>query len=253
MTTLAIILDMERGIGRVPPLGAVDVDVDDDPGAELVAGEIFDAGDWPTRLPAYRRELRRYAAALRGNRATRKACQDELRTLCQEQFGGLLGSRDPFERAARRDALNEMVADTEGLAAALELAAERLSKGRPPNMVSFLRAKLIWRANDILESETRRHNRRVTATPDPLSLVDPEHRVVNSAPQTVRRILLAQIFKSCASSPCETRILTGLANGESIAEMARQTGQSRQQIYRFLERVRQWAEAEEEQGGPWLH
>lgn len=208
---------------------------------------IESSGDWPARLPDYRRELLRYVAALRGDAAERAACQDELKALLEDELGGLLASRDIAERSARRDAFNEMVADTDALAEAMELAAHRLSPARAPNMISFLRAKLIWRANDILESDTRRHSRRVTSAADPLSLATLDQRTVHEAPRTTRRILLRQILETFADGdPTGARILEGLMEGESIAELARRTGRSRQQIYRFLQRIRDWIERTEE-------
>ncbi len=202
------------------------------------------SGDWSRRLEEYRRELFRYVAALRGTPVERTQCQDELKALLESELAGLLSCRDLAERSARRDALNEMIADTEAMAEAMNLAALRLSLERPANMVSFLRAKLIWRANDILESERRRHDRRVISSSDPLGLAPLEQRTVNEAPLMDRRILLREILETFGGEGDEdgARILEGLLEGLSIAELARRTGRSRQQIYRFLDRIRIWAE-----------
>lgn len=208
----------------------------------LLALEASD--DWPERLAEYRRVLLRYVAALRGTPAERAHCQDELKALLEVELGGLLACRDLTERSARRDALNEMIADTSAMADAMELAARRLTPRRPANMISFMRAKLIWRANDILESESRRHDRRVVSSSDPLGLVPFEQRTVNEAPLTARRILLREILETFGDDVEHdgARILHGLLEGESIAEVARRTGRSRQQVYRFLDRIRAWAE-----------
>ena len=201
------------------------------------------SGDWPGQLPDYRRELQRYVAALRGPASERRRCQLELKSLLETELGGLLLCRDPAERSARVDAFNLLVSDTEGLADAMELASTRLSPARRPNMISFLRAKLIWRANDILESETRRHRRRVATSANPFAQAPAETLVVRESRQTRDRVLIRQILQTFEGvEPMSGRILTGLMQGESIAELARRTGRSRQQIYRLLQRIREWIE-----------
>lgn len=205
--------------------------------------ELEATGDWPARLEDYRRELRRYVAALRGAPHERRRCQLELKVLLEEELGGLLLCRDVAERSARRDAFNLLISDTEGLAEAMDLAASRLSPSRGPNMISFLRAKLIWRANDILESETRRHSRRVMTAANPFGQAPLESQVVRESRRTRSRVLIQQILAVFdETDPESARILSGLMEGESIAELARRTGRSRQQIYRLLQRIREWIE-----------
>ncbi len=200
-------------------------------------------GQWPAMLELYRGELERYVAALRGTPDERRRCQLELKALLEAELGGLLVCRDPAERSARVDAFNLLVSDTEGLAEAMELASTRLSRKRPPNMISFLRAKLIWKANDIIESETRRHRRRVIASASPFDQAPGEMRVVRESRRTRDRVLIRQVLESFeAAEPMSSRILSGLMEGESIAELARRTGRSRQQIYRLLQRIREWIE-----------
>jgi len=205
--------------------------------------EIEAMDRWPDRLEDYRRELLRYVAQLRGTDAERRSCQLELKALLEAELGGLLVCRDVAERGARVDAFNLLVSDTGGLAEAMELAASRVSPARSPNMISFLRAKLIWRANDILESETRRHSRRVVNSANPFTQVPFESQVVQESRQTRERVLIRQILQTFEEAePTSARILSGLMEGESIAEIARRTGRSRQQIYRFLQRIREWIE-----------
>lgn len=203
--------------------------------------EIEACGDWPGAIDAYRDELDRYAGLLRGTLEEQRACQTELMTLVEQELGGLLLCRDEAERSARLDAYNLLVSDTDGLAEAMVVAKGSLTEERRPNMVSFLRAKLIWRANDILESETRRHVRRVMVSANPIGQVPPDAQDVREADKTRRRVLILQVIKAFGEDdPSTPRILRGLMEGESIAELARRTGQSRQQIYRLLRRIREW-------------
>lgn len=205
--------------------------------------DIEATGQWPGALVRYQRELESYVAALRGAATDRRRCQLELKSLLEAELGGLLVCRDPAERSARVDAFNLLVSDTEALAEAMELASTRLSRKRRPNMISFLRAKLIWKANDILESETRRHRRRVVASASPFDQAPDEVRVVRESRQTRDRVLIRQVLDSFEEiEPMSGRILSGLMEGESIAELARRTGRSRQQIYRLLQRIREWIE-----------
>lgn len=209
--------------------------------------EIEATEAWPSRMDEYTRAMRYMAAQLRGPDPEREAARSEIQALLNGELGGLLLSRDEDERGARRDAFNEMVADTWGLAEALEMAASKLSEEKPPNLISFLRAKLIWKANDILESEIRRHQRRVRPVPDPHVLRPPEQRTIPGARRTQRRVLVHQIMLTFGDGdPVNEAILTGLMEGESIAELARKTGRSRQQIYRFLQRIRGWIERKDE-------
>jgi len=205
--------------------------------------EIEAQGPWPGQLEAYRRSMSRLASELEGREPTRSARLSELRQLLEDELGALLQSRDEQERVARRDALNVIVSDADGLAEALDQAASRLTADKAPNLVSFFRAKLIWKANDILESETRRHTRRVRAVADPHLLSPVEQRTIPGARHAQRRILVQQIMRAFGEDdPTNGTILAGLMEGESIAELARRTGRSRQQIYRFLQRVRGWVE-----------
>lgn len=186
------------------------------------------------------------AASLRGDLPQQRRLQVELSAFLKRRLGALLQCRDLDERGARRDALNEIIADTEGLAEALVTAAERLSAARRPNVVSFFRAKLIWRANDILESEFRRHDRRLKPVEDPHAHRPEEERSVPGGKWAEGRVLVDQILRAFGEEdPAFERIVSGLMSGDSIAELARRTGKSRQQIYRFLQRVREWIERDD--------
>lgn len=204
---------------------------------------IESSGRWPADLEEYRRHLLDYVAELRGTPEVQRTCQLELKALLEDELGGLLLCRDPAERRARVDAFNELVSDTEGLAEAMALAAGRISVNRRPNMISFLRAKLIWRANDILESESRRHARRLQTAANPFAQAPFESQVVKEYRLTRQRVLIRQVVEAFDGvEPASGRILQGLMEGESIAELARRTGRSRQQIYRLLQRIREWIE-----------
>lgn len=204
---------------------------------------IETGGRWPDELERYRYIMSQLASELEGPEPMRGVRLVEMRTLLERELGALLQTRDEQERVARRDAFNEIVSDAEGLSEALDQAASRLTPDKAPNLISFFRAKLIWKANDILESEIRRHARRVKAVPDPHVLRPVEQRIVPGARHTQRRILIQQVMQAFGEAdPVNGTILAGLMEGESIAELARRTGRSRQQIYRFLQRVRTWIE-----------
>lgn len=208
-----------------------------------ILAEIEDHAPWPESLGRYRDTMLSMAHDLRSVGSQRELRRRELQDLFARELQALLLCRDENERSARRDAFNEMVSDTLGLADALEAASAKLTEQRPPNFVSFFKAKLIWKANDILESEYRRHERRVRPVADPHSLRPIELRTLPGARRNERRVLVRQIIETFGQEdPVNVTILAGLMADVSIAELARRTGRSRQQIYRFLERVRDWTE-----------
>lgn len=202
---------------------------------------------WPKSRDDYARALLDLAEGLRGTDAEQRCWQLRFKALCERHFGGLLMCRDEDERSARSDALKLMVSDTESLAEAVTLAAGRLSEKKRPNFLSFLQAKLIWRANDILESEIRRHARRLEPAANPFELAPFECSLSREYQRVFQRLLIQQVMAEFDGvEPNCREILTGLMEGTSIAALARKTGRSRQQIYRTLARVRTWIEQTKE-------
>lgn len=235
-----------------PPRAAVgptnDVIIKAEPVAEISSAlalltDLEDNHPWPGSIEPYRETMLLIARDLRSEGPRREYRRREMQDMLARELQALLLSRDENERSARRDAFNEIVSDTLGLAEALEAASGKLSVERAPNFVSFFKAKLIWKANDILESEYRRHERRVRPVADPHLLRPIEQRTLPGARPNERRVLVRQIMETFArEDPVNATILTGLMADTPIAELARRTGRSRQQIYRFLERVRDWSE-----------
>ncbi|MEZ4435424.1 MAG: hypothetical protein R3F65_23720 [bacterium] len=194
---------------------------------------------WPETLDAFRRGLLAMADALRGGER-REAVRDELRVFFERELAPLLRCRGETERTARRDAFNEVFSDGDGLAEALATAAGKLTPAARPNLISFLRAKVIWRSTDLLESVDRRHRRRMVTVPNPLSFAPATGS--GGAAAIDRRALVGEIFDEFGQDPADAAVLVGLMQDLPIAEIARSTGRSRQQIYRLLERIRLWME-----------
>lgn len=197
---------------------------------------------WPECLELYRETMLSIARDLRSDGPRREERRLELQVLLERELQALLMCRQENERRARRDALNELVSDVMGLAESLEAASGKLTEHRAPNFVSFFKAKLIWKANDVLESEYRRHERRVYPVADPYSLRPIESQSVPGARRNERRVLVREIFATFGGDPTDSAVLVGLMQDVPIAEIARRTGRSRQQIYRLLERIRNWSE-----------
>jgi len=200
-----------------------------DPLGSLLA--IEDSGPWPASRAKYQALLRGVAAGLR-LRDERMRLQ--IYSWLGEELGGLLMCRDPRERRAREQALEDIALEDD-TADALEWAAHRV--GDRPNLLSFLRAKIIWRANDKLESLHHRHARRLQLVPD-LTAIDCK-LVARPHRASERRLVLEQLLAGFEMTDVERRAL-GLVAQSSVAEAARRTGRSRQQIYRLMERARAW-------------
>lgn len=167
-------------------------------------------------------------------RAEDAGARRALRAKMNGWFQNLLNCRDDAERRARRSALDAIVVDSGRTPLALETAADRL--GKAPNLMSFLRARIIWDANDTLESTSRRHTRRA-APFDPVEYAE-QASAEHSPRRMEARILVGQIARHVRLTETDQQVLTMIAVGDSIAEAARRTGRSRQQIYRLMERLR---------------
>lgn len=203
----------------------------DGPIAELLA--IEHAGTWPAGLPAYRRGLDALAEALgRQDPIVRWSVYCWL----EAELGGLLHHRSALLRQVRREALEDVVLDGELIADKLTQAAERLCPARQPNILSFMRAMVIWRANDIVRWRHRRHDERLQFQAAPV-----DTRIPSSWSRAIHATTLGQLLAGFDFTRAEAKVIDLLADGESVAEAARRTGRSRQQIYRLLERMRAWA------------
>ncbi|MEZ4436254.1 MAG: hypothetical protein R3F65_27975 [bacterium] len=93
----------------------------------------------------------------------------------------------------------------------------------------MVRAAVIWRANDIAESLHLRHQRRRGPPAEAERAASP----ADAFTVAFAREVCAQL----ASGPAPDRALLLIGQGDSIAEAARRTGASRQQVYRAREKL----------------
>lgn len=208
------------------------------PLGELLAIEA--RRDWPAGYAGYRDALEALALALEKQDP---GVRWDLYAWLVSELGGLLQCRDERERRARREAIEDVAFDYEMMVPKLMRAAGRLKPARRPNLLSWLRATVLWRASDTIESLDRRHDRRLVLAPikplTELSLLDP--RCGHSWRRLQHATELAQLLGSFDLTPVEMDAMRLLAYDSSIAEAARETGRSRQQIYRLLARIREWS------------
>lgn len=178
----------------------------------------------------------RYCAALVAL-ATGLRAQDEGTRLAfwhwlNRGLAALLCCRDETIRVMRIDAITDMVVEGEWTGGQLEAAAGRIRRSRKrPNLLSFLKMRLIHNARDAHRSRRQRYDDREV-------LVDhvdgPDYAPARLAHA---RVLIEQIDPYVRDLDQQwSLMLVGM--GETIAEAARRTGLSRQQIYRLRERLR---------------
>ncbi len=156
------------------------------------------------------RDAARYAAALRAlaEQVRREpAARDEMTAWLLDALGLTDGPAEgaPPEVEARWDAAVDIVADAEALGRFLEQVAARLEGGRLPDRLNPL--SLLGR---------ERHGRVVAA------------------------LVLQRVGGEFAAEPALVDVLARLLKGESVTEVARETGIPRPTIYRWLARVRAW-------------
>lgn len=174
---------------------------------------------WPETRPAY-------AAALLalGTRLDRVEARAEWYRWAVVEFGGLLMHRRALVRECRADALADITAEIAGTVLRFRSG---LDDARRPNLRSMIRASIIWRAGDTIESHHERHARR--AVPE---LRDDDRRAVGD-PETAA--LAREAIDGLDRDNPAHRALMMVGIGFSVAEAARATGASRQQIYRARE------------------
>lgn len=185
--------------------------------------------DWrPDRVVAYIRAAEAFSTELRSGRH-----RNAFAEFMAARLGKYLNaSPDNTIREARRDALNSIIATAPSW---LPQMAWALDPHQTPNCISFCRTKLVWHGNDVLESTIRRHDRRIRQTPD-----DELVRCAGGF-NPIRRVeARATVTAIFGAFPTLAPLFTGIMRGLSIAEMARRSGRSRQQIYRDLHKVRAW-------------
>ncbi|MEZ4436244.1 MAG: helix-turn-helix domain-containing protein [bacterium] len=193
-----------------------------DPEARRLLAELehLESAPWPATLDAY-------AAALLalGQRCERTHGMAEFHRWATARLAGLLNGRSAAWREWRADALADVTATIAGTLWAFRAG---LHVSRRPNLLSMVRAAVIWRANDIAESLHHRHQRR-------RGVAEVEHA---SAPADAFTTTFArEVCARLAAGAASDRALLLIGQGESIAEAARRTGASRQQVYRAREKL----------------
>ncbi|MEZ4437373.1 MAG: helix-turn-helix domain-containing protein [bacterium] len=194
----------------------------DDPEARRLLGEVerLESAPWPAALGDYGAAL----LAL-GERCERTSGMAEFHRWSAARLAGLLNGRSARWREWRADALADVTATIAGTLWAFRAG---LDARRRPNLLSMVRAAVIWRANDIAESLHHRHERRRG------SAVGAER---GAAADAFTVAFARGVCARLAAGPAPERALLLIGAGESIAEAARRTGASRQQVYRARERL----------------
>lgn len=191
-----------------------------DPTAQRLLAELerLEKAPWPDAQTAYAAVL--LALATRCEAPAGKA---EVYRWLLAVAGGVLFVRDETRRQCREDALRDLIAECAGL---LQRARVGLDPATRPNLRSLLTAQVIWRANNLFESRHARHARRAGQVLAVCPLVPAP------SPNAVAAVLARQVGDRLDLADPRDRALLFVAMGYSIAEAARKTGCSRQQIYR---------------------
>ncbi|MCA9559166.1 MAG: helix-turn-helix domain-containing protein [Myxococcales bacterium] len=141
-----------------------------------------------------------------------------------KRLGGVTRSR----RGQRwEECANDAIADAAVSGAGLMLRYRvALDARRRPQLVSMLLAWILWQAKDLYGSRYGRHDARRAVVAD---LVPPPVHPPSPCVQVRARLALEHLLRG--QRPAERGLLLH-AIGHSVAEAARRTGASRQQIYR---------------------
>lgn len=197
-----------------------------DPEARRLIAAVLEleAAPWPDAMPAYAEAT--FALALRCEFRPGKA---ELYRWACRALAPVLRSGPPEQQQCRFDALADAV--TLGLTTLLRFRAG-LHASRRPNLRSMLRAMVIWKGNDRLESMYRRHRRRAV----PVSGAVAEG--VGRDAVSFERVWLGEVLDALADEGELGRAVLMVGEGVRVARASRRTGVSRQQIYRAQARLR---------------
>lgn len=175
---------------------------------------------WPEAIADYSEAL--MALAIRCEAKPGKA---ELMRWFERHGGGALMAYGEAWRESLRDAFHEVIARSAGV---LQQFRAGLTPERAPNLRSMLVACVTWRANDLHTSFYRRHtpyrDRRSVDSDRVLSIAGLHNPAIEAASR--------EIWARLDPERPEHRALMLVGMGFSVAEAARRTGCSRQQIYR---------------------
>ncbi|MGK0359881.1 MAG: hypothetical protein ACI9U2_002187 [Bradymonadia bacterium] len=140
-------------------------------------------------------------------------------------------------REVRWDAAVDIMADAAAVARFFEQTAGRLDAVEPRrlNLLSLLKAKVVWRARDMMRRHAARAARRGHMPAGREASTDPQA-------QCVAGLVINRIGHRLTDAPkVQTALETMLAGG-SITDAAAASGLSRQAIYRAFARLRRWVE-----------
>lgn len=191
---------------------------------------------------AYAAALRALAAALR-NPETRVEVANRMTAWLLPAIGLQPGAVHGDARwvEALWDAAVDALADADALAAYLETAADRLGARRPAhlNLLAMLRTRIGWRAKDKLRRRDR-YQKRFGG--EYLPEARPGSADVRG--QRVAALVVDRVRDAFGDEPDAMPVLDALLTGGTISEVSRETGMSRQRIYRLLGRIRAWIEGQ---------
>jgi len=199
----------------------------------------LEARPWPAGRGQYSATL--IALSIR---CESKAGKAELMRWFERTCGGALVVADERRRECLRDGLHELVARSAGVLLRFRAG---LTATRSPNLGSMLVAWVFWRANDLFASLYGRHAARASSWPQ--GLIEGVGGTASGNPEGMAagRELWALLDPERPTH----RALMMVGLGHSIAEAARRTGCSRQQIYRAREILAVWCSREEPDDGSW--
>lgn len=140
-------------------------------------------------------------------------------------------------REVRWDAAVDIMADPAAVGRFLTQTAERLAQATPKrlNLLSLFKAKVVWRARDMMRRHAARQARRGALPPGQEASVDPQA-------QCVAGLVINRVAHHIEDAPKVQIALQAMLDGASVTDAAKQSGLSRQAIYRALARIRQWVE-----------
>lgn len=189
-------------------------EADPSTGQLLAEVERLEAEPWPAVMPAYVAVIAQLAT-----RCEARSGRAAVYRWARRRLGMVLTSGELRWREAINDALHDLVAQSAGW-----LWRYRAGVGprRPPRLRAAIVRWLRWRASDLILARHRRHERgRALVVPELVGPNDP-----------CAAALLRQVLALLDLDDHRHRALALVAIGHSVAEAARRTGASRQQVYR---------------------
>lgn len=195
-----------------------------DPTARRLLAVLLDLerAPWPAARSAYAAALLAFAT-----RCERTDARADMYRWAVAEFAGYLQHRNAQVRECRIDALADLSTELPGTLLRFRAG---LDDSKRPHLTSMLRAAFLWRSTDLLESLHLRHTRRT------MPELRDDDRPTPGGPGTVT--MAREVLALLDPADPHAHGLLRVAAGDSIAEAARRTGLSRQQIYRARARLK---------------